>query len=120
MFCAIITPFPSANPSALITVGNVFSLFMYSRAFSALSNTSYFAVGILYFFIRFFENTLLPSIIAADLSGPNVLKPSALSASTIPRTSGSSGATTTKSAFISFASATIPSISVAFTGLHSA
>ena len=67
-----------------------------------------------------FENTLEPSIIAALAFGPNVMKPSACKASTIPITSGSSGATTTISGFNCLASETTPSISVAETLKHSA
>ena len=60
-----------------------------------------------YFFIRFFENTLLPSIIAAFLRGPNAGIPCAASASTMPRHSGSSGATMTKSTLFSAAQRTV-------------
>ena len=87
-------------------------------ASSLLSKTSYFAVGILYFFISFLENTLLPSMIAAFFLGPKVLNPLACKASTIPSTSGSSGATTTISTFSFCARATTPSISVALTSKH--
>ena len=52
------------------------------------------AVGIPYFFIRFLENILLPSIIAAFARGPKQAIPASLSLSTAPSTSGSSGATT--------------------------
>ena len=114
----MITPLPSARPSALITVGNSFLSLIYSIASSALSNTLYSAVGILYFCISSFEKTLEPSIIAAFARGPNVLNPASLRASTIPATSGSSGATTTKSALISLAKFTTPSISVAATSKH--
>ena len=47
-----------------------------------------------YFFIRFFEKTLLPSIIAAFLRGPKQGMPRLSSLSTQPSTSGSSGVTT--------------------------
>ena len=110
------TPLPSARPSALITVGNSFFSLIYAIASVGLLKTLYSAVGILYLSIRFFEKTFEPSMIAAFAFGPKVLNPFSLSASTIPATSGSSGATTTKSALISFASATTPSISVAETG----
>ena len=90
---AITTPFPSARPSAFMTVGSgTFS--RYSSAFSASSKVSYFAVGIPYFFMRFFEKILLPSIIAAFLSGPKHGIPASVNTSTQPPTSGSSGATT--------------------------
>ena len=116
----MITPLPSARPSALMTVGNSFLSLIYAITSAGSEKTLYSAVGILYLSIRFFEKTFEPSIIAAFAFGPNVAKPSLLSASTIPITSGSSGATTTKSALIFFASATTPSISVAPTSKHSA
>ena len=109
---AIITPLPKARPSAFITVG-MGAVLIYSSASSALLNTSYFAVGIEYFFMRFFEKTLLPSIIAAFAFGPKQGIPISLSASTAPSTSGSSGATTAKSILLSFANCVIPFISFA-------
>ncbi len=78
-----------------------------------MSNTSYAAVGIPYFFIRFFEKTLLPSMMAAFALGPKHLMPASSSASTQPSTSGSSGATTAKSIPFSVANAVICSISFA-------
>ena len=109
---AMITPLPSARPSAFTTVGRG-AVSRYASAFSISSNTSYAAVGMPYFFIRFLEKTLLPSRIAAFLSGPKQGIPIAFSASTIPRTKGSSGATTAKSMPFSFAKATPPSTSFA-------
>ena len=47
-----------------------------------------------YFFIRFLENTLLPSMMAALARGPKQGMPAASRASTQPSTRGSSGATT--------------------------
>ena len=117
---ARITPLPSASPSAFITAGYVFCSLTYFIASSLFVNTSYLAVGILYFFIRSLEKTFEPSIIAAFFLGPNVLNPSACKASTIPSTSGSSGATATMSTLSFFARATTPSISVAATSKHSA
>ena len=75
-----------------------------------------------YFFIKFLENTLLPSIIAAFLFGPKQGIPIAFKASTAPSTNGSSGATTAKSIAFSFAKSTIPSMSFApiFTQVASA
>ena len=90
---AIITPLPRARPSALTTVG-IGQLSTYFKASSASVKTSYCAVGMLYFFIRSFEKTLLPSIIAAFFLGPKQGIPFSSSASTIPSTNGSSGATT--------------------------
>ena len=89
----MITPFPNARPSALTTVG-IGASSKYLRASSMSENTSYFAVGMPYFFIKFLENTLLPSMIAAALLGPKQGTPTSFNASTAPRTSGSSGATT--------------------------
>ena len=68
---AIITPLPAANPEAFNTIGNFPSLNIPLH----LSNLSFekdlkFAVGILYFFIKFLENFLSPSILAAFLPGP--------------------------------------------------
>ena len=91
---AMITPLPSASPSALITVG-IGQVSMYSRAAFISLKISYSAVGIPYFFISFLENALLPSMIAAALFGPKQGIPFSSSMSTSPRTSGSSGATTT-------------------------
>ena len=90
---AIRTPFPSARPSALMTAG-IGAFSRYAIAFSASSKTAYAAVGIPYFFIRFFAKTLLPSMIAAFFRGPKQGIPMASSSSTHPSTSGSSGATT--------------------------
>ena len=84
-------------------------------AFWASVNTSYCAVGMPYFFIRSLEKALLPSMMAAALLGPNAGSPAAFIASTMPATSGSSGATITKSTFFSSASLTAPSMSVALT-----
>ena len=117
--CAIITPFPRASPSALTTIGAA-AFSTYASAFFISEKLSYAAVGIPYFFMSCFEKTLLPSIIAAFLSGPNVFMPLAFSASTAPSTSGSSGATTAKSILFSTANFTMPSISFAPIGTHSA
>ena len=64
-------------------------------AASASVNTSYFAVGMPYFFIRSLLNTLLASMRAAAALGPKAGMPASASLSTRPRASGSSGATTT-------------------------
>ena len=66
-----------------------------------------------YFFIRFLEKTLLPSMIAAFARGPKAGMPMASNASTAPSTSGSSGATTAKSIAFSFANAVMPAMSFA-------
>ena len=119
LVAAIITPFPSASPSALITVGTG-QVSMYLSALSISPNTSYSAVGIPYFFIRFLEKTLLPSIIAASLEGPKQGTPILRRASAMPRTSGSSGVTTQKSMPCVFANSTAEGISVAEILTHSA
>ena len=108
----MITPFPRASPSAFTTTGVVFSAFTYSIALLGSLNTSYLAVGILYFFIRFFEKTFEASIIAAFALGPNARIPSACIASTIPSASGSSGATKTRSILFSLANLTMFSLSI--------
>ena len=74
----------------------------------------------LYFCIRSLAKDLLPSIIAAFLRGPKARMPAASSASTMPSASGSSGATITRSGLCSLAKATMPSMSVALIGTHSA
>ena len=66
-----------------------------------------------YFFIRFFENTLLLSMTAAFARGPKARMPAASSASTMPAASGSSGATKTRSTGFSCANRTTPSMSIA-------
>ena len=89
-------------------------------AASGLSKVSYAAVGMLYFFIKSFENALEPSISAAFFLGPNTLNPSASKASTTPITNGSSIPIMVKSITSSFANATNFSISVAAIETHSA
>ena len=116
---AMMTPFPSASPSALTTTGTGEASIYAFASFSDV-NTAYFAVGIEYFFIRSFAKALLDSISAAAFSGPKHFIPSACSLSTAPIASGSSGATTTKSIRFSFANAVIASMSVALIGTHSA
>ena len=119
LFSHIRTPLPSASPSALSTIG-YFAVSRYSFASAADVNVSYAAVGMLYFFIRSFENALEPSSIAAFFLGPNTLKPSFSNTSTIPPTSGSSMPTTVKSMALSLANATSLSNSIAFISTHSA
>jgi len=113
------TPFPSARPSALRTIGYL-AVSRYFLASSADVNVSYAAVGILYFFIRSLENAFEPSSIAAFFLGPNTLKPSASNASTIPPTSGSSIPITVRSIAFSLANATSLSNSIALISTHSA
>ena len=113
------TPLPSASPSAFNTIG--YSAFSrYAFASSADVNVSYAAVGMLYFFIKSFENAFEPSRIAAFFLGPNTLNPSASNTSTIPPTSGSSIPITVKSIFFSLANATSLSNSIALMSTHSA
>ena len=117
---AMITPLPSANPSAFMTTGKCPLFSIYSIAFAGSLKVSYSAVGMPYFFIRFFEKTLLLSMIAALARGPNALIPLAINVSTMPSANGSSGATNTKSTAFSFENATIPSLSIALILIHSA
>ncbi|GBF24969.1 hypothetical protein MnTg01_01316 [archaeon MnTg01] len=92
------TPFPEANPSALMTTGWFIDL-TYSVAFLALSKISNFAVGILFLFIKFFAQILLDSNCAAFLLGPKIFKFFSSKKSTIPKASGASGPTTVKQLF---------------------
>jgi len=94
-FSQISTPLPRARPSALMTTGYLPSALMYAMTLAGSSKVSYLAVGMPYFFIRSLENTLEASMRAAALSGPKAGMPTAASASTMPRASGSSCATTT-------------------------
>ena len=119
-FWAMMTPLPRARPSALMTAGYFPWSLMYSRAAAGSAKTSYPAVGMRYFFIRFLENTLLASIWAAAALGPKQGIPAASIKSTMPAARGSSGATNTKSTCFSLARANMPSLSMAFTGKHSA
>ena len=73
-----------------------------------------------YRFIKFLANTLLPSMAAAFFLGPKHRMPSALRASTAPKTRGSSGATTAKSTAWSLAKETMAGRSVAAMGQHTA
>ena len=113
------TPLPSASPSAFNTIGKS-AVSRYANAASALSNVSYAAVGISYFFIRSLENALEPSMIAAFFLGPNTLIPTCSNASTQPATNGSSGPTITKSIAFSFAKVTNLSKSITEISTHSA
>ena len=63
------TPLPEANPSTLITNGSEFlsiNNFALLKSLKALK----FAVGILYLFRNFFENSLEVSNFAAFFEGP--------------------------------------------------
>ncbi len=71
---------------------------------------SYSAVGILYFFIISFANSLLPSTFAASLDGPNTFRPFFSNSSTIPIVNGISGPTTVKSILFCIANSLSPSI----------
>ena len=90
---AMITPLPKARPSALTTVG-IGAVSRYASASESSVKISYAAVGMPYFFIRFLENALLPSMIAAAAFGPKQGIPFSFRRSTQPKTNGSSGATT--------------------------
>ena len=113
------TPFPSASPSAFNTIG-IFAVSKYVRASSALSKFSYAAVGMLYFFIKSFENALEPSKMAAFLRGPNTRSPAFSNSSTTPPTNGSSIPIMVRSISFSFAKATNLSNSMAPIATHSA
>src|SRR5258707_10271666 len=63
---------------------------------------------------------LEPSRRAADLLGPNVLRPAASRSSTMPATSGPSGPTTTKSTLLALQKAITAAWSVMSSGTHSA
>ena len=73
-----------------------------------------------YFFMRSFEKALEPSRIAAFARGPKARRPAFSKASTAPAASGSSGATTVKSIFCSFANVTSLSNSITPMFTHSA
>ena len=98
----ISTPFPSARPSALSTIGYLTFSRYFMASFGSLK-FSYPAVGISYFFIRSFEKAFEPSSMTAFFLGPNTLSPSASKQSTIPFTSGSSIPIIVKSIFSFFA-----------------
>ena len=115
----ISTPFPSASPSAFNTIG-ILAVSRYASASSALSKFSYAAVGILYFFIKSFENAFDPSRIAAFLRGPNTRRPAFSNSSTTPPTNGSSMPIIVRSISFSFAKATNLSNSIAPIATHSA
>ena len=115
----ISTPFPRASPSAFNTIGN-FAVSKYLSASLASVKFSYAAVGILYFFMRSFENAFEPSRIAAFFFGPKHLSPAFSNSSTIPPTSGSSMPMIVKSMALSFANDTSLSNSIAPIGTHSA
>ena len=90
--CAMITPLPSASPSALTTRGNRASSTK-ANAASHLENAAPRAVGILLFRINSFAKILEDSSRAADCEGPKTHRPSRSKRSTMPAASGSSGPT---------------------------
>ena len=59
--------------------------------------------------MKFFENTLLPSKVAAYFLGPKTLNPLSSSKSASPRQSGTSGPITVKSILCSFTNCKIKS-----------
>ena len=119
-FWQIKTPLPSARPDAFRTIGKDAFVFKYPMAASLSEKVSYAAVGMWYFFIRSFENALLPSRTAAFFSGPNTRSPLALKTSTIPPTSGSSMPMTVRSILCPQAKSASFSNSIAPIGTHSA
>src|SRR5437764_8431718 len=115
----MMTPLPSASPSALITTGN-FICSQYPSASLLLENVRASAVGILHARINSFAKIFEDSIRAADLVGPNARNFSAANRSMIPPASGSSGPTTVRSTRFSFAKTTSACKSLARIGTFSA
>ncbi len=101
----MMTPLPSARPSALITIGNC-SRSQNRSASSLRSNAPACAVGIPCWRISSFAKILEDSIRAAALVGPKTRNPSATKRSTIPAASKSSGPTTDRSTRFSLAKRT--------------
>src|SRR5660398_270637 len=93
---ATVTPFPAAKPSALTTTGAPRSLTR-SNADSYLLCYSALPVGTPAARITSLAKDLDPSMRAASLSGPNMVRPRERKTSTIPATSGASGPTTVRS-----------------------
>ena len=92
----MITPLPSASPSALITTGN--STCSQYRSASGLSEkVRASAVGIFSARINSFAKIFDDSSRAADLVGPKMRNSSVVKRSTIPSDKGSSGPTTVRS-----------------------
>ena len=109
LFLAIITPFPAAKPSALMTVGKSIVSKKFS-AFFSLSKIEYFAVGTLCFLHIFFIKIFEDSSCEEALSGPKTAIFSSHNLSTIPLLRGSSGPTTTKSILCSLQKSTISAL----------
>ena len=95
---ATTTPFPAASPSALITIGAPFCA-TYSCASFASVKVLLSAQATPYFCINVFATSLLASNSAPFAFGPTTGIPQFQSCSEIPKASGSSGPTTTKSTF---------------------
>ena len=89
-------------------------------ALSQSVKVPYAAVGMPYFFISSLEKALLLSMTAARRVGPKHGMPISLSLSVSPIANGSSGMTAAKSIGCVLAKPTMPSISVAGMGTHSA
>ena len=94
----MVTPFPAAKPSDLITSGCL-DFLIKSCAFKRLSKLSYSAVGILKSLHSFFIKSFDPSSCEAFLLGPNVKILFSDKKSTIPLTKGISGPTITVEMF---------------------
>ncbi len=86
----MITPLPSARPSALITRGNRASPTK-AKAASHSEKAAPRAVGILFLRINSLAKIFEDSRRAADFDGPKTRRPSAWKRSTMPAASGSSG-----------------------------
>src|SRR6202011_3414167 len=109
---AIITPLPSARPSALITTGNT-RCSQYCSAWLLLENVLASAVGIFAARINSLAKIFDDSRRAADLVGPKMRNFSDTKRSTTPRANGSSGPTTVRSTLFCFANRTKAGRSVA-------
>src|SRR5436309_1272410 len=112
-------PLPAARPSALTTSGAPTSR-QYRRAWVGSSKVENCAVGMPWRSIRFFANTLDPSIAAARALGPKTVRPAAASRSASPATSGTSGPTTVRSMRSRRANATSSSCESTLMSTHDA
>src|SRR3989442_1100445 len=112
-------PLPAARPSALTTSGAPTSR-QYWRAWVGSSKVENCAVGMPWRSIRFFANTLDPSIAAARALGPKTMRPAAASRSASPATSGTSGPITVRSTRSRLANATSSSCESTLMSTHDA
>ncbi len=115
---AIMTPFPSASPSALITIGNC-SRSQKRNASPLWLKVPASAVGMCAFRIISFAKILDDSSRAAAIVGPKMRSPSLSNKSTTPAASVSSGPTTVRSMRFSLAKRASPGRSLAVIGRFS-